>query len=510
MSRSSFINKVYQNINNFPEKIIISDCNCSLSWAKFFSLALTVSKLYKLSELDQLPIIVDRTIFTPCLFLAAIISGTTFVPISPKQPLSRIQRIITQLDCDLVFNLSDHDISSFCKNKRVCNLSDLKNITCEANTKLVGNDFNALDLSIRDISAPLYILFTSGSTGIPKGVKVSYPNIINTLDWSVNYLQWSDNDKIGIVTNFAFDISLFDIFTGFYFGVHTHVLNESIDPFGCFDEIQNSQITSIFSSPSLFSSFVKSELLRPLSKTNLRQILSGGDFFPLEHVKQWNINCPNIEIYNVWGPTETSIVNTMHRISNDDLIFADSADKILPIGIINDPMMSCSIHDVEDRFKKCTPNEVGEIAVSGNSVSLGYLQDVHDSGFAIIDNKPIFFTDDLGYFDINNRLFIVGRSGLSVKVNGFRVNLKEVEFQASIYDLVNECIAFKDNLLGSITIVVELKSSTEFKSGELRSYLRKVLPPYMIPKNIYTVNSMPKNINGKIDRNQLINTFSVQ
>ena len=143
-----------------------------------------------------------------------MLAGKTFIPISDKQPVSRISDILTQIEHDVVIDLSS---KNKIPNNVITRVIDLQEC-CELARETANKKTNENDRTPKYDDSPelVYILFTSGSTGKPKGVKLTYKNILNTIHWSSDYLLWEDNDIIGNATNFAFDISLFDIFTSLY------------------------------------------------------------------------------------------------------------------------------------------------------------------------------------------------------------------------------------------------------------------------------------------------------
>ena len=489
MFRSSFLEIFDKNLNKNPNKIISSDFEQSLNWNQFAFQANYYAKKFERLNQKIIPIIVDRTVKTPCSIVGCVLAKKIFVPISSEQPINRIERILNQLEVDFILNLENLMLGN-------------KYISIKETNLAINNNNFSKKRSIED-SEPLYILFTSGSTGDPKGVKVSERNLLNTMVWSHTYQKWEDNDLIGITTNFGFDISLFDLFSSLYSNIPHYIIRDPKDPFNSGREIIKNKITSIFSSPSFFSSLIKSEVINTLNKSNMRQIFSGGDIFPPDHINKFKQKLPNLDIYNVWGPTETSIVNTMHKISEKDLFYASQDKKDIPIGKLNHPLMPCMIVD-ENREKKIKkPFQRGEIVVSGTPVSLGYFNNKGNQDFLRIQEVNYFYTNDIGYFDENHNLYIVGRKGFTIKINGYRVNLKEIESQVISFPEIHQAIAFNPKKYKEfIFIAVELenKQIKDLKFGELRSFLRKKIPIYMLPKKLIILNELPKNINGKIDR----------
>ena len=153
---------------------------------------------------------------------------------------------------------------------------DKKNNSINIKKKLIKN--NLID--------EFYVLFTSGSTGDPKGVKLSYENILNTIIWSRNYISWNKNDKIGIATQFSFDLSIFDLFTGLFLNVPMFIFSDPKNPIQSIKEINKKKITSILSVPVFFSNFYQYNLLQK-KFPSLRRIMSAGDFFPPQTILAW-------------------------------------------------------------------------------------------------------------------------------------------------------------------------------------------------------------------------------
>ena len=489
MCTDSFLKIFDKNLKNNPNKIISSDFEQSLSWLEFVEKANYYANQFESLEQNIIPILVDRSVNTPCAIVGSIISKKIFVPISSKQPRIRIEKILNQLNIKYFLNLGNIQLS-----RQYQSINLIKQNKSRKNFNLENNINGAM---------PIYILFTSGSTGDPKGVLVSHENLLNTIRWSYTYQRWQDSDIVGITTNFGFDISLFDLFSSLCSNIPHYILKDSSDPFNSGREILENKITSIFSSPSFFSSLIKSDVINSLNESVLRQIFSGGDFFPASHMNKFKQEIPKLDIYNVWGPTETSIVNTMHRVSDEDIVNALKKMKAIPIGIMNHKLMPCFIIDENRDLKINEPFKLGEIVVTGEAVSLGYLNNQENKDFVQIKNNRYFYTNDLGYFDESNNLFITGRKGFMIKFNGYRLNLKEIESQALDFPLIHQVLAFNPKKYKEfIFIAIELENGLNkiLKFGELRSFLRKKLPNYMIPKKMIIIEDFPKNINGKIDR----------
>jgi acyl-coenzyme A synthetase/AMP-(fatty) acid ligase len=219
---------------------------------------------------------------------------------------------------------------------------------------------------------------------------------------------------------------------------------------------------------------------------------------------------PELSIYNVWGPTETSIVNTMHRITEDDITLLNQ-NLSVPVGREH-AMMPIRIWNSQTKELITSPNEQGEILMLGDCVSLGYLGDPERTAEAYVEyqNQRAYRTGDIGYFDGDGNLFIVGRIGTAVKVNGYRVDLMEVDAAACSLSDVHLASAFllqsDESDLSSVQLcmAVEPKPDCKVDIFQLKQSLRALLPPYMVPKRVFIFESLPKNSNGKLDRRTIV------
>ena len=487
MKNHNFIvNQIISNKKN--KKIIVSDNKKKISWADLYKISKLNYHNIKKNKSTIIPIISDRTVKTFISIISVIMSGKTFCPISDKLPEFRIKYIMKKIGSDFLINNSNVKISG------------VKNYKLKIDVNLnLGKKYKEFFEHNTSNNRIVYVLFTSGSTGEPKGVKLSYENLLNTIIWSKRYLDWKKKDIIGVATNFSFDISMFDLLTCIYFKVQAHIFNNPENPILTFKEINTHKITSIFSVPAFFSNFVYYNLISK-KFSMLRRIISGGDFFPAKSILAWKKYNEKIEIFNVWGPTETSIVNTMHKINKRNL-YDLTKGKSLPVGI-SDKMMEVKIYAKKKFFNK--PLTKGQICMFGKCVSEGYIGSKKNEKSYIYRNKIRgFLTGDIGYFDLNRRLHIIGRTDTTIKISGYRVDLKEIENITLESSLVIDCKAFviKKKIFKILTLCILSKKKMDKEN--IKSYLKKKLPSYAIPKFIFFLKKFPTNKNLKIDINKL-------
>ena len=475
------INQIINNCKKNPFKKIITDSKKSLTYSDLLNYAFENSKQIKRYKSKFIPILIDRNVESVIAIFSVILADKAFCPISNDFPKQRILYFLDKLKCNFLINCSDKGIK----------FKNQKKIILKKHNKDFKIPF------FKNIDKTFYLLFTSGSTGEPKGVKLSYKNILNTLTWSKKYLNWR-NQKMGIATKFSFDISMFDLFSGLYFNVPMYIIQSPSNPIESIKEINKNKVTSIFSVPTFFSNFVRYNLIK--KKINfLKRIISGGDFFSHKDILEWKKNQKNVAIYNVWGPTETSIVNTMYQIQKKDLK-SISMGKSIPVGK-SDSHMKIKILKNKKELKN---NNVGEICMIGNCVSQGYIGNTKNSkNYFKLKSKKAYLTGDLGYMDNKNYLHIVGRKDNTIKISGYRVNVLEVEKLVMVnFNISNSCL-LKTSVNGTNILCLAIETKKEIKFEKILKFLKKKLPQYSIPKRIFFFNKFPLNHNNKIDKKKI-------
>jgi acyl-coenzyme A synthetase/AMP-(fatty) acid ligase len=474
----NFRNQILANVEEFPEYTIIADAVQSLTWIGLQRKVHDFDKFLMENKQDNRKVcfFTNRGLNSLVLIVTCLLTNRTFIPIDPKQPKERILSILNSLGESSVLDLDEMKFFKYEKEK--------------------------IRESITISSEVCYILFTSGSTGVPKGVSITYENIMNTLVWSLGQLSWEDKDVIGLVTNLHFDISIFDVLIGLHQSIKIQMINETENFWSVARQIEDFNVTSIFSTPFLFVMLQKNGIL---NTNRLRRVISGGDFYPPKNLVDLIESHPKLEVFNVWGPTETTIVNTMHRVLKSDIfrlnegkpISVGTSSELMPIAIVNPEHLESLI--------VLKPNTVGEVVVFGNSVSAGYIHadSAATTNFLTYEGQRAFRTGDLGYLDESGELFIVGRSNFLIKYQGYRIDPREVEFVADkILGVFRSCLCLVESssLLNELDLLVQLQPETTINMGVIKNYLRSNLPSYMVPKKIVFVQELPMNSNGKLDR----------
>ena len=497
MTKTNFVDIILQKSNSQPDKIILKDRWKNWTWynllSRSFEYTELIRKNFQHQNISAIPILVGRSGESVAAIIGTIMAGYTFAPISHNQPSIRIKNIINFLNLDKAVS-GLHTSEKKPHKLQLVELAE-NNIIGKQNQKPKSNQL-------------LYLLFTSGSTGKPKGVLCSSQNILNTLIWSKQHLNWNKTDVMGCATQFSFDISLFDFFTMLYYDIPLAILDNTSNADETLEQISKFKVTSIFSVPAFFSQFTSQNFIKKISGTKLRRIIAGGDFFPPKHISFWLKNFSKISIYNVWGPTETSIVNTMHKITKRDFGKIKRGDYA-SIGKSH-PLMPLVLYNTKNE-PITKPKKIGELVVLGKSVSAGYFNDPDETQkrYFNFDGISAFKTGDLGYRDKNNNFYIIGRNDNIVKIHGYRIDLNEVEKTINHLPNVNVASVLvhkHSNSHKELWAAIELeKTESKLNIFQTKKKLRALLPNYMVPKRLFVIPKIPLTPNGKLDKKKVLN-----
>lgn len=416
---------------------------------------------------------------TVAIVALCAIEKKTIVPVAPGQPSQRIHNALRQLDTPVWVDPR---------------LGVAQPALSRAN---MGNN-----------SFGMYVLFTSGSTGDPKGVKVSQENLLNTLEWARKNFGRQNREVIGLASMAYFDIGLFEILYALYYGHSMVVFRDRSNPFAVRDDLVSHGITTFFTAPMFLSQLSRSGATEGMrQESSLSSVISGGDFLEPATARDW-IERVGCRVLNIWGPSETSVVNTVHEVSISDIELVESGTRpSLPIGNLTQDMEVQVVSEAGDQLEI---GQSGELAVFGPAVSLGYVTNSPHSGFQHLGGRLCFRTGDLGFRSSEGLLFIQGRSATIIKVGGYRIDPRELEFWLGKLPEVSEVcvVAYTEKLDSHVGVVVTSKGGNTLALAKIRRFLRGKAPRYMLPKKLLVLDALPLNANGKIDRRKISELLS--
>jgi amino acid adenylation domain-containing protein len=370
-----------------------------------------------------------------------------------------------------------------------------------ANELADAEDWRPVNVAIDSIA---YLLFTSGSTGQPKGVMVSHANVLHYVDYVIKRHGFASTDRVSQTFDLTFDLSAHDMFVAWETGacLCCPTQKQAIKP-GAF--INDARLTVWFSVPSTAAFMRRFGVLQPGMYPGLRLSLFCGEALPVDSVRQWALAAPNSVIENIYGPTELTIACTAYRwdcAKSPD----ESEQGIVPIGQPFDGMRALI---VDEQLREVEEGRDGELLMTGPQLSLGYWQDdakTRDAFVRVAGKSGIYYRtgDRVRQSAIKKPLVYLGRLDTQIKVLGHRVELGEVE--ATIRQLSGlqgvVAIGWPPTESGADGIEVFLETD-RFDTKALAMQLKERLPVYMLPRDILVLDRFPLNANGKYDRKAL-------
>lgn len=448
--------------------------------------------------------------------LAALHAGCTYVPIDGAQPAPRAGMILADAAASAVIADYSHACALLEQGlppgvRQLLLLSDMPPPQVPAGLEVIqlgvrldtapaGELAAGADVDPASIAA---ILYTSGSTGVPKGVQLSHLNLSNFVRWCVQEFALGDADRLFNLASFNFDLSTFDLFATLQAGASLYVSSEreTGQPATVADLLRSQRITVMYGVPSLYALLNRIEAWASAHPTSaalaLRCVLFAGEVMPKPQLKLMAAGLPaGCSFYNLYGPTETNVC-LYHRVSAQDL----ASDGPLPIGT---PIHGANVWLVDDRGRLVTEEgTLGEVWVAGRCVTPGYWRR-KDPKNADNHARGMHATGDYGEW-LAGRLLYRGRKDRMLKLNGYRVELGEIESALARHPLVHEVAVLVDPAPTPrlLAFYVTSDPGQRLSSLELKAFCAQHLPKYMIPHVLTQQAGLPKNANGKIDYRSL-------
>jgi len=385
--------------------------------------------------------------------------------------------------------------------------------------ELAGASITLRDLESRDGPPPdsrnqpddiAYILFTSGSTGVPKGVTITHANVVQFVEWAKVHFGLGPHDRLSGHSPLHFDLSTFDLFGSFAAGAELHLVPPDFNllPPKLADFIRRTALTQWFSVPSVLSYMAKWDVVREGDFPSLRRLLWCGEVFPTSSLSYWMRRLPHVTFTNLYGPTEATIASSYYTVRR----VPKSEHAEIPIGR---PCPGEELHVLDDSLSRVDPGDVGELYIAGGGLSPGYWQNEERTAAAFIarpvTGERLYRTGDLARISDDGMVYFVGRADSQVKSRGYRIELGEIEAALASLDYLTECAVVAVDSTGFegklICCAYACRQPSEVAPARIRKDLQAKLPPYMIPARWQEFEHLPRNANGKIDRRELGDRF---
>lgn len=433
----------------------------------------------------------------PCMH-AALKVGIPYVPVDTLYPIDRLNKIANAVKADLVVDFSKSDGID-------CNVicdEELKNIYKEQN--ISGGVQKMQWANNEDI---VYILFTSGSTGEPKGVPITKKNLVNFASWFRRYVNIVSGRSVTInQAPYSFDLSVIGLYVCLPLGSCLLNIDKNVSAdFKLMDAYMLSYKPDIWvSTPSVIRTCLYDMEFIQNTKKNIQQFIFDGEILQKELAAKLFEYYPTAKIVNAYGPTEATVAITACEIMPQML----SDDNELPIGY---PLDDGKL-DIIKEGHEVNDNEVGELFVTSDSVACGYWNNKEQTEkcFSKDDKGDYkYCTGDLVYKQ-DGMFYYVGRKDFQIKLNGYRIELNDIEINMQNLPYVKACCVVpkvkngKTEFLCAFVVLSDVKDTKIKMTMKIKKDLSKKIPVYMIPKKVIFIDELPLNINGKIDRKKLV------
>lgn len=429
--------------------------------------------------------------------LACLRLGIIYTNLDPDSPWERLRKIITSCQPSLIVN-AFHEIP-FSSNLKDLGYQDALHLR-DVQTPAANDPLP--ELGPIGAGSAAYIMFTSGSTGMPKGAVMSHANLLWFIQWAQDRFSINPSDVFTNVNPIYFDNSVFDFYASIFSGATlTPIAPDQVrDTRLLVRLIEEACCTIWFSVPSLLVYLLTTRTLSGNSFPSIRKIIFGGEGFPKPKLKQlYELFSARAELENVYGPTECTCICSANTITSAD--FKDM-QNLAPLGLLA-PNFEYEILPLD-----ATDPDFGVLFLSGPQVGLGYFNDLERTGAAFIQNPRHLLYSDIGYRtgdlvkkDARGWLHFKGRADFQIKHMGYRIELEEVEAALNSLPEVKECAVIYQSLGGGLGQILAFTAMTSLETSQgLLQKIALILPPYMLPKRIVTLDFLPKNANGKVDR----------
>ena len=442
---------------------------------------------------ENISISLDRGVQQIVAIIGTVMSGNTYVPVKRTQPENRKKLIYDRGDIPFEITSKEYENHKFDSNIEYLYIEDMK-----------SDIFNEVEILPSDDA---YIIFTSGTTGMPKGVRISHCSAVNTINDVIKRFDISEYDSVLSVSSFDFDLSVFDIFGLLSVGGTLVLIPDRYDkdPLYWGQVIKKYNITIWNSVPTLLEILMDTSEDFKLDISSIRKAFISGDWIPLNLPKKFYELCKDAIFISLGGATEASIWSNYFLVN----LPIPTEWTSIPYG---KPLGNQFFRIKNSSKRDCPPMVTGELHIGGMGVSSGYIGDVEltEKSFYEEDGIKWYKTGDFGKFWNDGTIEFLGRRDCQVKINGNRIELQEIESAILKHFMVRQAVVIQNT--NKLIAFIQLKK----EYGEiikildytvLNKFISDYIPTYMLPNEYMLVNNFPMSSNSKIDRKELIKLF---
>ncbi len=485
-----FLERLNRNAKKYGSRVAIRFLEEQITYLELDNetdlIAQKIKKFIYNSEQRAIVIYQSRGIQFIKYIIAILKCNCYYVPLENTVPIERLKYIYNDVNALMI--ISENEVSLE-DNYKVLNPSNI--------TKLETVNISSSNHMEKDL---VYVMYTSGTSGKPKGVKIKYSNLKN-LVYSFNKIVYHNFDNkvnVGVIASFCFDASVKQIFCALFYGHSLIIADGTVRYFG--SKIHRFLNQNDIMICDMTPSHLKLMLLqKKKEKSKTPYLIIGGEKLTWNLLKNYKKDIDeNCTFINVYGPTECC-VDVSYNIVKE----VKKENGNVPIGV---PLDNTQLILIDDNGSRITePYIIGELYVYGKQVGSGYVNDVKNSFIKNINNEIIGYkTGDLGEYNDDMEIIILSRKDRQVKLNGFRIELDEISVAIEEYcsNQSYVCLFEINNSLHLVAFIVG-----RCREREVIEHLKKVLVSYMIPKKIVSVKEIPLTDNGKVDEKKLLNIY---
>jgi len=478
---------VSQQATGTPDRVAVQWDSETLTYAALVRRANKLARYLMQSNLHQEEVIgvcLQRSPEMVVALLAILKAGGAYLPLDPDNPVERLHFMLEDCNVRLVIcdRLTRPTVESHARHLVLVDVDKEKIDSHSDETPEIQMSPNAL----------AYVLYTSGSTGKPKGVQVEHRNVVNFLSSMQRSLQITENEVVAQLTPLSFDIAGLELFLPLISGARCVLIPAADARNGqaLQQQLRRHEISLVQGTPSTWKIITAAGTL----PSSLRKILCGGEALPPQLASLLHV--PGVMTWNVYGPTETTIWSTIHRLRDDDLTS------------IGRPIDNTNIYILDENMRPVPVGVPGELYIGGHGVARGYLNRPTLTSERFVDNPfesdgtRVYRTGDLARYRQDGTVQFLGRADHQVKLHGIRIELGEIETQLQNHpEIACATVLVRDDSAHKwLVAYVIRKPDSNLNPTNLRAYARDILPEYMVPHAFVFMEELPLTPNGKLDR----------
>ena len=473
-------------VKKCPDKIAVIDPTSALTYHQLYVLAKKLSnRIRSYCNDSKKPIIVitERSVWSIVAFWGVILSGNFYVSVDGNTPLERLRQYADLIDPLIMLNVTSKKISIGIENIDICKEVTFESMALEYEKTIIDAD-------------PLYMVFTSGSTGSPKVVIKNHRSVIAFAESFSAVFKIGEDDVLGNQTSFDFDVSAKDIYLSVYSRASMCIIPSTcfLIPSKLAPFLVNYGVTTLVWSAAAVKYVARMDCFRYQAPVTLTKVFFSGEIMPVSIIKYWREYCKNVSYVNMYAPSEVT-GNCLYHVVDEN----DDCEECIPL---SDTFPNVEVI-VGCKGRVVKENEPGEIYVRGAFLASGYYNNNKETRkafvqnpFCLTHNDFIYKTGDLA-LKRNGKIYFIGRKDNQIKHLGHRVELEEIENAVFAILNCNEGCALYDKKTDKIILLL---TQNEYQSSDIFTLLKEHIPKYMLPDRVINIDKMPYNKRGKIDR----------